>query len=315
MQTVPASRIITDAILLFLVWLPIPILYKYPYPVQRGFFCNDVSIRLPEKSGFIPASALYSVGCLLPTITIVLIEAYRIFILEPRVFRSSERVKPQYQLLGKPVSPYLATLYIYLGYFYFGMALNVFITDLGKYSIGRLRPNFIDICKPDLSVLNCHEVNPYQYIDNVTCNNPDERKVRAARLSFPSGHQSFSAYTMIYLVLYLQARMIWPMGGLLTKHVLQFTALVLTIWTGFTRVADHKHHWSDVLAGFILGAVVATVTAYAIVGMFRRPQSIFAQRKPYDSRSYSGGQLFGDYVEEARWSDKDLIATKEIALA
>jgi len=313
LKTVPALRIITDAILLTLIWLPIPIIYTIPNPVQRGFHCNDMSIRLPEKPGLIPASVLYSVGCILPTITIALIEAYRIFMMEPRIFQGGERVKPHYQLLGQPVSPYLASLYIYLGYFYFGMAMNVFITDLGKYSVGRLRPNFIDICKPDESVLNCHTVNPYQYFENVTCHG-DPRKVRAARLSFPSGHASFSSYTMTFLVLYLQARLIWPMAGLLTKHILQFVALVLAIWTAFTRVADHKHHTTDVLAGSILGACVATVTAYGIVGLRRRPQSIFARGAPYDTRSYSGGQLFGDYGEEAKSFDLEKELMKKEAV-
>ena len=43
----------------------------------------------------------------------------------------------------------------------------------------------------------------------------------------------------------------------LFKHVLQFVAILMGWFTGLSRVMDYKHHWSDVLAGDIIGTVVA----------------------------------------------------------
>jgi hypothetical protein len=40
------------------------------------------------------------------------------------------------------------------------------------------------------------------------CTGKDFAKIKEARLSFPSGHASFSTYTMLFLVLYLEARLV-----------------------------------------------------------------------------------------------------------
>ena len=39
--------------------------------------------------------------------------------------------------------------------FMFGAAVVQLITDIAKYSVGRLRPHFLDVCKPDYSKFNC----------------------------------------------------------------------------------------------------------------------------------------------------------------
>lgn len=50
---------------------------------------------------------------------------------------------------------YLAAVYKVLGTFLFGAAVSQSLTDLAKYMIGRLRPNFLAVCDPDWSRVNC----------------------------------------------------------------------------------------------------------------------------------------------------------------
>lgn len=50
---------------------------------------------------------------------------------------------------------YLAALYKVLGTFLFGAAVSQSLTDLAKYMTGRLRPNFLAVCDPDWSRVNC----------------------------------------------------------------------------------------------------------------------------------------------------------------
>lgn len=50
---------------------------------------------------------------------------------------------------------YLAAVYKVLGAFLFGAAVSQSLTDLAKYMIGRLRPNFLAVCDPDWSRVNC----------------------------------------------------------------------------------------------------------------------------------------------------------------
>uniref|UniRef100_A0A6I8NN47 Phospholipid phosphatase 3 n=1 Tax=Ornithorhynchus anatinus TaxID=9258 RepID=A0A6I8NN47_ORNAN len=128
-------------------------------------------------------------------------------------------------------------------------------------AVGRLRPHFLDVCNPDFSTINCS----LGYIQDYKCRGP-LGKVLEARKSFFSGHASFSLYTMLYLVLYLQARLTWR-GARLLRPLLQFTLIMMAFYTGLSRVADHKHHPTDVLAGFIQGALVAgciTQSAYCV---------------------------------------------------
>jgi len=37
----------------------------------------------------------------------------------------------------------------------FGLIVTEFVTEVGKLSVGRLRPHFIDVCKPDFTATNC----------------------------------------------------------------------------------------------------------------------------------------------------------------
>lgn len=61
---------------------------------------------------------------------------------------------------------------------------------------------------------------------------------------------------------YLQSRFTWR-GARLLRPLLQFTLLMMAFYTGLSRVSDHKHHPTDVLAGFVQGALVA----YCIVSL------------------------------------------------
>ncbi len=36
-----------------------------------------------------------------------------------------------------------------------GMVITVFFTELGKMMVGRLRPHFLAVCKPNYSLFNC----------------------------------------------------------------------------------------------------------------------------------------------------------------
>ena len=75
--------------------------------------------------------------------------------------------------------------------FLVGAAVNVVLTDVGKYTVGRLRPHFLAVCKPDFSKLNCTTGFHKNFITNYECTG-DKDLIKEARLSFPSGHSSFA---------------------------------------------------------------------------------------------------------------------------
>ncbi|XP_070700885.1 uncharacterized protein [Pempheris klunzingeri] len=160
-------------------------------------------------------------------------------------------------------NPYISALYKQVGVFIFGCAISQSFTDIAKVSVGRMRPHFLDVCKPDFSTINCS----LGYITDYQCQGP-ESKVQEARKSFFSGHASFSMYTMLYLVFYLQSRFTWH-GARLLRPLTQFTLIMMSFYTGLSRVSDHKHHPTDVLAGFIQGALVAYCIVFFVSDLFK----------------------------------------------
>ncbi|XP_046692137.1 phospholipid phosphatase 3 isoform X2 [Silurus meridionalis] len=243
--------IVLDIICLLLVMLPSMVLHKSSIqPYQRGFYCTDDSIRYTYKRSTVPSSVLMAVGVLLPLASIVIGECYRI-----RYFKQGSR-----SFVG---NPYISALYRQIGVFIFGCAVSQSFTDIAKVSVGRMRPHFLDVCKPDYTQINCSD----GYITDYVCLG-DQSRVQEARKSFFSGHASFSMYTMLYLAFYLQSRFTWR-GARLLRPLVQFTLLMMAFYTGLSRVSDHKHHPTDVLAGFVQGALVAYCIVFYVSDLFK----------------------------------------------
>ncbi|XP_075303461.1 phospholipid phosphatase 1 isoform X1 [Opisthocomus hoazin] len=275
-----------DVVCVVLAGLPLGVLNLAKIkPYQRGFFCNDDSIKYPFHESTITSTVLYTVGFTLP-------------IFSRGVFCSDESIRYPYKedtisykllagiivpfsiiviILGETLSVfynhlhsnsfvrnnYIATIYKAIGTFIFGAAASQSLTDIAKYSIGRLRPHFLAVCQPDWARINCS----LGYIENFSCQG-DKAKINEGRLSFYSGHSSFSMYCMLFLALYLQARMKGDWARLV-RPTLQFGLIAASIYVGLSRVSDYKHHWSDVLTGLIQGAMVAVLIVVYVSDFFK----------------------------------------------
>ncbi|XP_042588230.1 phospholipid phosphatase 1 isoform X1 [Cyprinus carpio] len=220
-------------------------------PYQRGFFCNDESISYPFHTSTVTSTVLYTMGFTLPICIMIIGECLSVYL---------NRVKSK-----SFCNSYVACIYKAIGTFLFGAAMSQSLTDIAKYSIGRLRPHFLDVCKPDWTQINC---TGGAYIEDFVCTG-DSTKVNEGRLSFYSGHSSFSMYCMLFLALYLQARMQAEWARLL-RPTLQFFLIAASVYTGLSRVSDYKHHWSDVLAGLIQGAIVALLVVFFVSDFFKK---------------------------------------------
>ncbi|KAG8441483.1 hypothetical protein GDO86_007011 [Hymenochirus boettgeri] len=228
-------------------------------PVKRGFFCDDSTIQYPLiREETISDTVLISVGILITGVTIVLGECYR--------------VSRQNSSKSHPREGYLAAVYCQLLPFLFGSALGQSLTNTAKLSAGRLRPNFLSVCQPE--GLNCTA----GYVETYHCTG-DVAAVTEARKSFYSGHASFSMYSMLYLTFYLQVRFTWQ-GARLLRPLVQFVLILLALFTGFTRISDYRHHPTDVLVGFLQGALVAYCVVFYISDLFRKKKSLYISVPP-----------------------------------
>ncbi|CAL7941260.1 unnamed protein product [Xylocopa violacea] len=270
-------KIIIDFVCAAVVGLAVLMFFLFGKPYKRGFFCNDESLYHPFHKSTVTSAMLYVVGIFLPVCAMLAGE----YLYSRYCKENSPKI-----LFGYNIPPWVWSAYEKIGIFGFGAATVILISDIAKYTIGRLRPHFMAICMPNV---NCTLAeNHHRYIENYSCaENVSKRLLKEVRLSFPSGHSSFSAYTMIYLALYLQLRMTWK-GSKLLKHFLQLLCLLMAWFTALSRVSDYKHHWSDVLAGSTLGTIVALVVANYIADLFKE-RSHYAIEEKHRSADYETG--------------------------
>ncbi|EGZ26338.1 hypothetical protein PHYSODRAFT_485948 [Phytophthora sojae] len=137
--------------------------------------------------------------------------------------------------------------------------VRLLLTEFTKNLTGRFRPSFHDMCKWQYDIV-------WDGIANL-CTDPAGEK--EGRKSFPSGHASFAWSTMLVLTLYLLGRSRLNCknrsesalrgGRKMLKLVLCFLPSFVAAWVAITRSIDNWHHYSDILAGSIIGALSACV--------------------------------------------------------
>ncbi|XP_034104033.1 putative phosphatidate phosphatase [Drosophila albomicans] len=257
-------RFLIELLIVTVLVIPICIFEFAVEPVRRGFFCDDESIRYPFHDNTVSPVMLGLLVGALPLLILVLVEYVR-------SMRAGE-LTTTVQLFGWQMSAWYVELGRQFAYFGFGMLLTFDATEVGKYTIGRLRPHFIAVCQPQLSdgSLCTDPINLHRYVENYECAGEGYTiaDVRQTRLSFPSGHSSLSFYALLYVALYLQRKLTWS-SSKLARHFLQFTLIMLAWYTALSRVMDSWHHWSDVLAGSLIGVAGALITAHYIAHFFK----------------------------------------------
>ncbi|KAK7098642.1 phospholipid phosphatase 1-like isoform X2 [Littorina saxatilis] len=260
-----ALGVVGDISVIIIIGVSSVLIRQLATPFHRGFFRDDESLMHPYHEGStVPVAVLYGVGFALPTLAIILIEGGWIRLAHNNNNNnSSSSAKAKRDL----VKEWLWNVYRACLMFYFGVVVTHISTNVPKYAIGRLRPHFFTICAPDLS-----KVSPDKaYIEADICTGNDTAAIQEARVSFPSGHSSMAIFVSLFLALYLQRRFTWQ-GMILLKPFLQTVFLLLAFYTCLSRISDYKHHWSDVLAGGLLGVIVAVLVLWGMSETCLQPQ-------------------------------------------
>ena len=82
------------------------------------------------------------------------------------------------QQANSSLRKYIKTCYQLLMPFFFGCAVSQLTVDIGKYSIGRLRPHFLTVCVPDAAACSS---NLGAYIEEDICTGTDKAAIEEAR--------------------------------------------------------------------------------------------------------------------------------------
>ena len=171
--------------------------------------------------------------------------------------------------------------------------LSALITTFTKRFVGRLRPNFYDMCGFN--------------VQSMACEASDER-ITEARKSFPSTHATLSFCGMTIVALLLLRRLVQRemsrrmnaiegTTGSFVATAICFASLplALAVFVASSRVRDNWHHPSDVLAGSIIGFACASFCFNLFFGPVDFGQ--VARRRREMRRAYTrngGGESEGE---------------------
>ncbi|KAK3584932.1 hypothetical protein CHS0354_021813 [Potamilus streckersoni] len=240
-------QLAVDIIIWLAIGIPLLILFLKGYPYQAGFFCDDTSLKYPYKPSTISDVLIFGMAFGITTISLLSVE----------ILNRLEKKTKNKRCLSADTLICLKGF----GIFLFGFAIAQLFNEVLKNAVGRLRPNFFDVCRPNFFLIDCS----HGYITNYTCTNTEHSGtiMRNSRQSFPSGHAVFSMFTAMYLTLYIQIRLNITYSRIL-KPTLQAVLMLLSLLCSASRITDHMHHSSDVIAGLILGFIVACAVFYSL---------------------------------------------------
>lgn len=140
-----------------------------------GFYCNDPDKSHPYGPQTITARHVLRACVIPPFIFFVLIE----------IFRTGSPKK----IGSTPILWYKHYLLV--------LSILVMVMEVLKIVVGKQRPNFFDMCKPD-SAFNCTDG---EYVTTWNCTNTKliRYHLRESSRSFPSGHTMVAVFMAIVL--------------------------------------------------------------------------------------------------------------------
>ncbi|KAK3686228.1 phosphatidic acid phosphatase type 2/haloperoxidase [Podospora appendiculata] len=144
-----------------------------------------------------------------------------------------------------------------------------------KWLIGGLRPHFLTVCQPDLSLANnspgyvgagynAKGFKEIYYTREVCTGNIDE--INDSLESMPSGHTTAAFAGFVYLSLYLNAKLkvFSNYHPAMWKLIVTYAPILGACLIGGALTIDEFHNWYDILAGAVIGTIMA-FSAYRMV--------------------------------------------------
>lgn len=213
----------------------------------QPFDLNDVTLQYPilpdSISGYVNVIASFIIDVVLVCVWVLLDSK-----LNPMSDKTRNKVK---LLLGVVVVVY-------------GTALVNLLTNIMKHYMGGLRPHFIAACELDEAVVKQITDNGGSWVDvdatKTICTSDGKLDYR---WGFPSGHTSQACYAMMLATLIVNSwDTLWSRYhfALPIKGTAQFLFLSYASLVSLSRIVDYHHHWYDVVAGAVLGTVLAVAT-------------------------------------------------------
>lgn len=274
---------LVDLFVIIIILVIFGLVYILLDPNIAYFQCNDTDIFYPYKKDTVAFWVVGIYGAIGPIIFIVLVELLNAKIIN---FCSD---RPSNMNSRSKLRTFMICTFHSISLFLLGIAITLLLTEIGKRWVGRLRPHFMSVCKPDFSKINCTTATLTGFVYNSISTGDnfctgDPATIKEARVSFPSGHSSFSAYTMLFLIIYLEARL-YLLKFRYVKPLIQMAAFIAAYVTAISRVPDYFHRGSDVIGGSVLGIIIAlfiTLVLGRVLWEYNAP----TKRYDFDQKKY-----------------------------
>ncbi|XP_076844620.1 phospholipid phosphatase-related protein type 5 isoform X1 [Brachyhypopomus gauderio] len=234
----------------------------------QGFFCYDSAYTKPflgpERASAVPPALLYTLVAGVPTLVITMTEAV-VFLM---LYTSKEPDSQRRTIVTGDccyLNPVVRRIFRFLGVYVFGLFTTDIFVNAGQVVTGNLAPHFLTVCKPNYTALGC--LQALRYISHQEACTGNEDDILRARKTFPSKEAALSVYAALYLAMYITCS-VRARGTRLAKPVMALGLMCLAFLAGLNRVAEYRNHWSDVIAGFIIGVAIATFLVVCVVHNF-----------------------------------------------
>ncbi|XP_023696024.1 phospholipid phosphatase-related protein type 5a isoform X3 [Paramormyrops kingsleyae] len=235
----------------------------------QGFFCYDNAYTKPylgpEELSAIPPAILYTVVAGVPALVISATES--VFFLLQYVSEDVDN-REKITVMGDCcyLNPLVRRTFRFLGVYAFGLFATDIFVNAGQVVTGNLAPHFLTVCKPNYTALGCQQAA--LFISQQGACTGNEEDVLRARKSFPSKEAALSVYAALYVSMYITCS-VKAKGTRLAKPVLSLGLMCLALLAGINRVVEYRNHWSDVIAGFIVGGAIATFMVVGVLQKFK----------------------------------------------
>ncbi|XP_070566070.1 phospholipid phosphatase 1-like [Ptychodera flava] len=137
------------------------------------------------------------------------------------------------------------------GLFVYGWFIHTLWVMTTKGVLVTPRPHFIESCKPDMS-----KVTGSDSLVPLSVCTANEKTMKDATGSFPSGHAAIACYACFFWLFYAQTKLPSNTPKMVTAF-LQGVTLMVSFLSSVTRIVDNRHSWSDVIVGVIFGVLLA----------------------------------------------------------
>ncbi|KAK4232742.1 phosphatidic acid phosphatase type 2/haloperoxidase [Achaetomium macrosporum] len=144
-----------------------------------------------------------------------------------------------------------------------------------KWLIGGLRPHFLAVCKPDVSLasnapgavgagLNAQGFRDIYYTREICTGDPTD--INDSLESMPSGHATaaFAGFVFLYLYLNAKLKVFSNYHPSMWKLVAVYAPILGACLIAGALTIDEFHNWYDLIAGALIGTVMA-FSAYRMV--------------------------------------------------